>query len=140
MRAVRLALFAGTIIVGACRTHAVSVVVPEQGPDVADLAPISARGDTSWRASAARDMASHSGGPHVSANTSATAPPATRRVAPPAPPTGLAALSPELVNAAPAASDLDDDEGSAILHAQVLLDRARWKKLKATGSEIGAPC
>ena len=78
MRAIRLALLAGTITVGACRTHAVSVVVPEQGPDVADLAPISARGDTSWRASAARDRATHVGGPHVSANAGAAAPPAAR--------------------------------------------------------------
>jgi lipoprotein-anchoring transpeptidase ErfK/SrfK len=126
MRAIRLALLAGTVTVGACRTHPVSVVVPEQGPDVADLAPISARGDTSWRASAARDRATHVGGPHVSTNAGAAAPPAAPRVAPAAPATGLAALSPELVNAAPAASDLDDDEGSAILHAQVLLDRARF--------------
>jgi lipoprotein-anchoring transpeptidase ErfK/SrfK len=43
-----------------------------------------------------------------------------------APPTGLAALSPETVNAEPSADALDDDEGSEILHAQVLLDRAHF--------------
>ena len=73
-------------------------------------------------------MASHVGGPHVSAERrrgSAIG----RQVAPrrPRPPTGLAALSPETgERRAAQPSDLDDDEGSAILHAQVLLDRARF--------------
>ena len=125
MRAVRLTLLACLIAAGACRTHPVSVVVPADGPDVADLTPISARGDTSWRASAAHDVASHTGGPHVSPNA-APAPAEIRRTAPPAPPTGLAALSPETVNAEPSADALDDDEGSAILRAQVLLDRAHF--------------
>jgi lipoprotein-anchoring transpeptidase ErfK/SrfK len=101
----------------------VSVVVPADGPDVADLTPISARGDTSWRASAAHDAASHVGGPHVPSNAAA-APVEVRRSAPPPPLTGLAALTPELANAAPSLNDLDDDEGAAIVHAQVLLDRA----------------
>lgn len=126
MRAVRLTLCSLLLAAGACRTHAVSVVVPADGPDVADLAPISAKGDTSWRISAANDRASHIGGPHGGANSEPAPVREFRPATAPAPKTGLAALTPESANAEPGAADLDDDEGAAILRSQVLLDRAHF--------------
>jgi lipoprotein-anchoring transpeptidase ErfK/SrfK len=125
MRAIRLVVVALVFAGEACRARAVSVVVPEQGPDVADLTPLSPHGDTTWRLSAAQERTSRIGGPHESANGSPAAPPARPQL-PSNPPTGLAAITPESVNAPPALGDLDDDEGAAILHAQVLLDRARF--------------
>jgi lipoprotein-anchoring transpeptidase ErfK/SrfK len=126
MRAVRFTLVAGLIAAGACRTRTVSVVVPEQGPDVADLAPISARGDTTWRASAELDRSAHAGGPHLPSNPGTEPRPTPHRSEPATPPSGLAALSPDAVNAAPTDDDLEADEGSAILRAQVLLDRVHF--------------
>lgn len=128
MRTVRLLLVISVITAAACRTHPVSVVVPERTTEAADLGPLSETGDTSWRASAAVDAASHIGGPHEPANPVATrnrapASAPTRRAARP---TGLDSLSAATVNADPTDDALDDDEGAAVLRAQVLLDRAHF--------------
>lgn len=107
----------------ACRTRPVSVVVPEVDRDAADLAPISRVGDTTWRISASEDLREHAHGVQsapvpIAALTKA---PVVRRD-----PVGFAAISPETVNREPSPDLLDDDEGPAVLRAQVLLDRAHF--------------
>jgi lipoprotein-anchoring transpeptidase ErfK/SrfK len=121
-------VFLGTLLsASACRTRPVSVVVPESERDVADLAPISRIGDTTWRASALADLREHAHG------VQAAPIPAPRVPAAPVPATparaavtGFAAISPETLNQEPAADALDDEEGPAVLRAQIMLDRARF--------------
>lgn len=103
----------------ACRTHPVSVVTPEFQRDVSDLSAISASGDTTWRASATSDLATHV---HLSQPSA----PAPRTTVPQRPATGFAAISPETVNQEPTDEDLAADDGPAVLRAQVLLDRAHF--------------
>lgn len=116
-------LLAGVAILtglAACRARPVSVVVPEVQAEPADLGEISTAGDTSWRVSAAVDLREHAHGVQA-APIPAVRPPATRMA-----PRGLGSISPETVNSDPTDDLLDDDEGPAILRAQVMLDRARF--------------
>src|ERR1043166_3518102 len=106
----------------ACRTRPVSVVVPEVERDVADLAPVSTLGDTTWRISAAADLREHAHGVSAAPIPAPRNPIANPRI----PTAGFAAISPETVNAEPTADLLDDPEGPAVLRAQVMLDRARF--------------
>jgi lipoprotein-anchoring transpeptidase ErfK/SrfK len=108
----------------ACRTRPVSVVTPEVERDAADLTPISSRGDTSWRASAAADLQQHA---HGVQSAAAAAPTMSRTIArAPSAPRGFAAISPQTLNVDPSPDALGDDEGPAVLRAQILLDRARF--------------
>ncbi len=125
MQIVRPLVFALLAAGAACQARPVSVVTPETEPDVVDLSPISARGDTAWRISAVADVATHS---HVAAGTMpapAPAPPPARAPAPVSA-KGFDAISPATVNAEPTADLLDDDDGPALVRAQVLLDRAHF--------------
>jgi lipoprotein-anchoring transpeptidase ErfK/SrfK len=132
IRPFAIALFAA---VAACQTRPVSGVTPESERDVADLAPLSTGGDTSWRISARADVQTHV--PVNSAPLTVVPPTATalpRSAAPatgapaaaPASARGLAAVSVQTVNAEPTADMLADEEGPAVLRAQVLLDRAHF--------------
>jgi lipoprotein-anchoring transpeptidase ErfK/SrfK len=100
----------------ACRTHPVSVVVPES-EDKADLAPLSASGDTSWRVSAEADLQARAR-PLVTSHWT------KRQVA--GHDSGFASISAETVNAEPTDDGLVADDGPAVLRAQVLLDRAHY--------------
>jgi lipoprotein-anchoring transpeptidase ErfK/SrfK len=102
----------------ACRTHPVSVAMPETQRDVADLSAISTVGDTSWRISAASDLSSHV---HVIQAATPAARPEARPHA-----RGFGAISAETVNEEPTDDDLAADDGPGILRAQVLLDRAHF--------------
>ncbi len=104
----------------ACRTRPVSVVVPEVDTETTDLGAISTTGDTSWRASALIDLREHAHGVQAAPVPDVKAP--KNRVVT----SGFAAISPETVNAEPTDELLDDDEGPAVLRAQVMLDRARF--------------
>jgi lipoprotein-anchoring transpeptidase ErfK/SrfK len=124
----------------ACQSRPVSVVTPEIEPDIADLAPLSTHGDTSWRISAIADLRMHTisaPGPSVasaapkivSAIPAPVTPPATptaTHIVGAAPATGFAAISPETVNAEPSDDMLAADDGPGVLRAQVLLDRAHF--------------
>jgi lipoprotein-anchoring transpeptidase ErfK/SrfK len=123
MQRIRSFVFVLLTAGAACQTRPVSVVTPESERDVADLAPISPVGDTSWRISARADAQEHS---YVAPRPIAAAvpQPVVRRA--PAAPTGLAAISPATVNDEPTAEQLDDPEGPAVLRAQVMLDRAHF--------------
>jgi lipoprotein-anchoring transpeptidase ErfK/SrfK len=115
--------------VSACQSRPVSVVTPEIEPDVADLAPLSAEGDSSWRISANADLQMHLVASTPQSATLAAIPtvrPAVVRHAVLATAAGFAAISPATVNADPSPELLDDDEGPAVLRAQVLLDRAHF--------------
>lgn len=117
---IRSALLIGTFVAAsACRTHPVSVVTPELQRDVTDLSAISESGDTTWRASAASDVASH-----VHMIQASTPTPHATIARPKA--TGFGAISPETVNQEPTDEDLIADDGPGILRAQVLLDRAHF--------------
>src|SRR4051794_36420851 len=137
MRASSFLMAAIVVMSGACRTRPVSVVTPEVDRDVADLTPISPLGDTSWRVSAASDIQTHSHGGQAVADPAPVvhaAPvvhtPAAAPAAPSAPARsavrGFAAISPQAVNIDPSPDDFTDDEGPAVLRAQVLLDRAHF--------------
>jgi lipoprotein-anchoring transpeptidase ErfK/SrfK len=117
-------LMVALISLAACRTRPVSVVVPEVDRDTDDLAPISSLGDTAWRVSAAIDLREHAHGVQAAPIPTPKVPEVAKRRADV--PRGFAAISPETVNEEPATDALDDDEGPAVLRAQILLDRARF--------------
>lgn len=125
----RLAVLA-LAAVSACQSRPVSVVTPEIEPDVADLAPLSVTGDTSWRISANADLRMHTismPGPSTTPAIARATVPAIAKPAPSAPAAaGFAGISPESVNADPSADLLAADEGAGVLRAQVLLDRAHF--------------
>jgi lipoprotein-anchoring transpeptidase ErfK/SrfK len=117
-------LMVALISLAACRTRPVSVVVPEVDRDTDDLAAISSIGDTAWRVSAIADLREHAHGVQTAPIPTPKLPVIAKRRDDT--PTGFAAISAQSINEEPATEALDDDEGPAVLRAQVLLDRARF--------------
>ena len=134
-----IALIAG---LGACRARPVSVPEPATAPADVDLTPISARGDTSWRRSAAadaRDEHSRDTGPSATPSNPVTLAPTPAIATPDAAPAGrdggaptssagtrFADISPSALNDPPSAASIAAAEGPGVLRAQILLDRARF--------------